>query len=225
MKNIYLFGILFILFFTGCSSTYKVTNFPSKDKFYEDFNETFKEREAKVTLVNDSSFYVDKGVVVKNSLVVCYSTVEDKRPQKFILSDLSSVTFGGKENKSAKIILKSGVEFSGENVSTVRDSINFTEVRRLLKIDSFPIDKVRTASYVSNWKGVFPGMKLGFATASLLGYFVGKNITQQKGGNSTPNERESQEFTGFFLGGTLGLLTGAIVGYIVGYDISYQFTP
>lgn len=223
MKKIYLAATFVFIFFTGCSSTYKVNDFPTKDKFYEDFNETFKEREAKVTLVNDSSFYVDKGVVVKNNLVVCYSTVEDRRPQKFILSDLSSVTFAGKENKSGKIILKSGEEFSGENVLTVRDSINFTEVRRILKIDSFPIDKVKTASYLSSWKGVFPGMKIGFATLTILGYFIGKTITQAEGGHGL--ERSSQEFTGFFLGGTLGLLTGAIVGYIVGYDINYQFTP
>jgi len=224
-RKIFFALVMVQLFFTGCSSTYTVTDFGTKEKFYEEFNNTFKDREAKVILTNDSSFTADKGVIVKNSLVVCYSTVEDKRPQKFLLSDLSEINFAGNDNQSAKITLKTGEEFNAENVLTVRDSINFTEVRRLLKIDSFPIDKVKTASYVSGWKGVFPGMKIGFASMSLLGYFIGKSITEQMGGNSTPNERESQEFTGFFLGGILGLVTGAISGYIVGYDIHYQFNP
>ena len=223
MKNIYLAGVFIFLLFTGCSSTYKVTDFPSKEKFYEEFNDTFKDREAKVILTNDSDFTADKGVVVKNNLVVCYSTLEDKRPQKFILSNLSAVSFSGNDNQSAKIILKTGEEFNAENVLTVRDSINFTEVRRLLKIDTFPMDKVKTASYVSSWKGVFPGMKIGFASMSLLGYFIGKSITQLSGGIS--GDRDSQEFTGFFMGGTLGLLTGAIAGYLLGYTTSYELNP
>lgn len=223
MKNIYFAGAFIIILFTGCSSTYTVTDFGTKEKFYEEFNNNFKEREAKVILVNDSSLTADKGVVVKNNVVVCYSTIEDKRPQKFILSDLSAINFAGNSNQSAKIILKSGEEFNAENVLTTRDSINFTEVRGILKIDTFPVDKVKTASYTSRWKGVFPGMKIGFASLSILGYLIGKNITEQAGGH--PENRESQELGGFVLGIMTGLITGSIVGYIVGYDVHYQFNP
>ena len=223
MEKTHFATTLLLLLFIGCSSTYKVNDFPSKEKFYEEFNNSFEDREAKVTLVNDSSFTADKGVGVKNNLVVCYSTTEDKRPQKFILSDLSAINFAGNDNRSAKIILKTGEEFNGENILTTRDSINFTEVRRILKIDTFPMDKVKTTSYTNKWKGVFPGMKIGFATLTILGYFIGKTITQAEGGHGL--ERSSQEFTGFFLGGTLGLITGAIVGYMVGYDVFYQFNP
>jgi len=223
MKKIYLVGAFILIFFTGCSSTYKVTYFPTKEKFYEEFNDTFKDREAKVILTNDSCFTADKGVVVKNNLVVCYSTFENKRPQKFILFDLSAINFAGNNNQSAKIILKNGEEFNAENVLTTRDSINFTEVRRLLKIDSFPIDKVRTVSYTSRWKGIFPGMKIGFASLGILGYLIGKNITEQAGGH--PENRESQELGGFVLGIMTGSITGSIVGYIVGYDVQYQFNP
>ena len=223
MKNIYFAGAFIFILFTGCSSTYTVTDFGTKEKFYEEFNDTFTEREAKVILTNDSSFTADKGVIVKNSVVVCYSTLVDKRQEKFILSDLSAINFAGNSNQSAKIILKTGEEFNAENILTTRDSINFTEVRGILKIDTFPMDKVKTVSYNDAWKAITAGARNGLVCLPLAGYFIGKPITQNSGGNS--GDRESQEFTGFFLGIPLGLLTGAIVGYIVGYDVHYQFNP
>jgi len=225
MKTIFLQIALFLMLFVGCSSTYRVNDFSSKEKFYNDFNNSFKSKEVKVTLINDSTFTADKGVVVKNNLVVCYSTVEDKRPQKFILSDLSAINFAGNNNQSAKIILKTGEEFNAENVLTTKDSINFTEVRGILNIDTFPMDNIKTVSYNDGWKSISAGARNGLVCMPLAGYYIGKTITQQMGGNSTPKDRESQEFTGFFLGIPLGLITGAIVGYIVGYDVHYQFNP
>ena len=59
MKLILLF--IMPLIFIGCSSIYTVKDFSSKEKFYEDFNNSVKNKELEITLVNDSSFSVLEG--------------------------------------------------------------------------------------------------------------------------------------------------------------------
>ena len=39
MKIIYIISSIFFLILTGCYSTYKVSDFSSRDKFYEDFKD------------------------------------------------------------------------------------------------------------------------------------------------------------------------------------------
>ena len=56
-----LFAISATLLLAGCSSTYRVSDFSSREKFYEDFNNSVKNKELKITLVNDSSFSVLEG--------------------------------------------------------------------------------------------------------------------------------------------------------------------
>ena len=66
MKIFYLIATIFLLTLTGCSSTYKVSDFSSKDKFYEDFNNFTNKKTLKVTLNNDSSFIINKGAMISN---------------------------------------------------------------------------------------------------------------------------------------------------------------
>jgi hypothetical protein len=61
MKNIYMLLFVFLLLIMGCSSTYTVQNFHSKEKFYEDFNNSVKTKEVKVYLNNENSFTVYNG--------------------------------------------------------------------------------------------------------------------------------------------------------------------
>lgn len=64
------YKILFILscvfFFFGCSSTYRITDFSSKEKFYKDFNSFAKNRNVNVRLVNDSTFSSPNGAIISN---------------------------------------------------------------------------------------------------------------------------------------------------------------
>lgn len=65
MRYIYLIFAGISLFIIGCSSTYSVGDFPSKEKFYENFNKSIK-----VILVNDSSYIIDKNVKISNDSLV-----------------------------------------------------------------------------------------------------------------------------------------------------------
>jgi PBP1b-binding outer membrane lipoprotein LpoB len=54
MKNIYGLFFLLALLLMGCSSTYTIKDFPSKERFYEDFNNSVKNKDVSITLMSDS---------------------------------------------------------------------------------------------------------------------------------------------------------------------------
>jgi len=79
MKKLFLAIAFFVVLFPGCSSTYTVTDFGTKEKFYEEFNNSFKEREVKVTLVNDSSFIVQNGIEINHDTLLSFVNLEEKK--------------------------------------------------------------------------------------------------------------------------------------------------
>jgi hypothetical protein len=66
MKIFYYSLPVVFLFLIGCSSTYKVTDFSTKEIFQNNFNNSAKDTRVKVTLINDSSFVVSEGTEIKN---------------------------------------------------------------------------------------------------------------------------------------------------------------
>lgn len=74
MKNIYLIISLIIFFLTGCSSTYTLKDFSSKEKFYNDFNKYMSNKPVKVTFVDDSSFVFSENVKISNDSILLLST-------------------------------------------------------------------------------------------------------------------------------------------------------
>lgn len=51
------FITIFVLLLTGCSSTYRLSDFSSKEKFYSDLNKFVVDKDMEITLTGDSSFY------------------------------------------------------------------------------------------------------------------------------------------------------------------------
>ena len=51
---------IFMIFLIGCSSTYKISDFSSPEKFYKDFNKSADGKILKITLHDDSSFIAIK---------------------------------------------------------------------------------------------------------------------------------------------------------------------
>jgi hypothetical protein len=71
-------GYLIIAVFVGCSSTYKVTDYSSKEKFREDINSSIKDRDIIVTTI-DSSFTSSSGsVIIDDSLLIVAKIQEEK---------------------------------------------------------------------------------------------------------------------------------------------------
>jgi hypothetical protein len=66
MKIYYLIFAVVSLLFIGCSSTYTIKSFSSKEKFYEDFNKSASGKTLTVVLTNDSTFVIGRGARVSN---------------------------------------------------------------------------------------------------------------------------------------------------------------
>jgi hypothetical protein len=125
MKNIYSLLILSTLLFIGCFSTYTIKNFSSKDKFYQDFNNSVKERDIKVVLSNDSSFTLMHGAVLENDTLFAFEEYNEKKYMSLALSDLEKINYTSNDYKSANVLRKNGEELYCENIIINHDSIYF----------------------------------------------------------------------------------------------------
>jgi len=216
MKNIFIVIALLFIFLTGCSSTYKVTDFPSKEKFYEEFNNSFKEREAKVTLVNDSSFFVRSGVEINHDTLLSFEKLEEKIHRRFALSDVADIGFSGSTTTSASVVLKDGDKLTGAEVKVTKDSISFVGVKSLITSNTVAqIDKVKTVTFKNRWYG----LRLWAITGALTGGCIG--LLNVK--SFSTSHWESQELMYFPIGAGVGFIIGAIGGYFFGYPITYEF--
>jgi len=217
VRSIFLAAVLFLILFSGCSSTYRLNNFHSKEEFYEDFNHSVKSKEVKITLTNDSSFISTDGIVIENDTLSTSSKLEEKKNRRFALLDIAEINYISNEYKSASVLLKNDEELRVENIRIFPDSIHFVEIKSLITINDIPIDKVKKAGYKNRWINIFPGAIAGLLSGGIIGLLRGKAITNSHG--------ESQELMGSLFGASVGLITGGIVGYILGYTINYQFNP
>ena len=91
MKNIYGLFFLLALLLMGCSSTYTIKDFPSKERFYEDFNKFAQNKDVEITLINDSSFTINDGTVLENDTLISYGKLEGKDKRSFALSDITEI--------------------------------------------------------------------------------------------------------------------------------------
>ena len=66
MKNTIIILFIFSLFFTGCSSSYSIKGYSSKDRFYRDFNRSADKKDLNITLLNDSLVQITGGGILKH---------------------------------------------------------------------------------------------------------------------------------------------------------------
>lgn len=236
MKNIYLFEASILFFLTGCSSTYKVTDFPSKEKFYEAFNYTFKEKEVKITLTNDSILTTSDGVEIENDTLFSYMKMEEMSDERFALSEIEEIVYLGKSSLTAKILLKNGVEFKANDIKVNHDSLQCVSFKsRLRRVDLVPIENVRTTSYKNRWKAFNQGGIAGAMTGGVIGLFGyqddSESHSEPNGVSDTDRKPPSYEtclfgpVVRFIKGSLIGYAAGGFVGLLLGYTINYQFNP
>ena len=66
IKFFYLILITSLVILTGCSSTYRLSDYSSRKAFYKDINDSATGRSSNVSLLNDSSFIDVTGIKVLN---------------------------------------------------------------------------------------------------------------------------------------------------------------
>ena len=215
------------LLFTGCSSTYTVTDFGTKDKFYKEFNDAFKEREAKVTLVNDSSFSIENGVLIEHDTLFSFVNFEGKGSRCIALEDVADIKNSGTDINHLSILLKNGEELKAENIRRSIDSIFFEETTEFIKSPIAPINSLTKVSYKNRWIGTLTGIPAGFVACGALGYSLGKTTTDNTDPgimtDQHPKSENEQRLENFVSSAFVGLIVGGIGGYFLGYPITYEF--
>src|ERR1035437_523103 len=203
----------------GCSSTYTIKDFPSKEKFYQSFNKSEKDKNIKVVLRNDSSFTVMHGAVLENDTLFAFGEYNEKKYMSLTLSDLEKINYTSNDYKSANVLRKNGAELYCENIIINHDSIYFDRIKTVLTEENIaPVNKVKTISY----KNRLIRIPLGILTGGIVGLATGILYA------TSPQGRKDD--SGFASGAIisvtfLGAVIGSIISYCFGYDYYYQFSP
>jgi hypothetical protein len=168
MKALYLIIILFplLLEVTSCSSTYTVTDFSSKEDFYNYVNKNISNREVNVTLNNDSTFTTnDIGAQVNQNFLTLklYSYKDTTVP----LSEIQNMNYESNLGKPPTYIkLKNGNTINAENIRRSANSLEFDV--RVSYPYNIPINKINKVSYKSTSVGIINGIFIGIGSGLLL---------------------------------------------------------
>ncbi len=216
--------ILFISFVTiyvlGCSSIYRLSDFPSKKNFYEDFNKSAYNKSLTITLINDSSFSVPCGALISNDYLQTILNIK-KRTLKLKHSSIKEIKTFYKTNfanPQYKVILSNGEELKGKDIKFLPDSSVIYTVKENIYGSEILLNKVREVSYNNHWLGIptmlITGTLFGFATGYLINSSIGVN-----------NLNDNQAYYIGWGSTVIGTLIGSVAGYLIGYNYIYKFNP
>ena len=214
----FLIAIISALMLTGCSSIYTVNDFSSKDKFYENFNNSVENKTINITLLNDSSVSINTGVVLVNDTLFSILNSEEEKNTGIAISEIEKIDYLSNDYKSATILLKNSEKLNCKNIKIAHDSINFvlTEIRQSERY-IVPINNVKTINYKNRWLRTPTGVLVG----ALIGFSSGIWFA-----TGLKSKDDSGKASGAGVGGALlGGIIGGIFGYWIGYDYIYQFNP
>ncbi len=208
------FLIIMMFLFIGCSSIYKVSNFPSKEKFYEDFNKSVKNKFVKVTLRNDSAFNLQTGIMVSNdSLILIKQIISEQKIKKNNIKNIKYFYDNMDiSNYTIKIFLNDGSIVNAKNGEIFNDSLYIFNIIKEQK-EYLTIREVKEVSYKSNWLGV----PFGFGTGLGLGMVATKIESGLSYQGSIPSW--------FIVVPITSIIAGSILGWFEGYNYTYQFNP
>ncbi|MHB9013225.1 MAG: hypothetical protein ACYC49_13510 [Ignavibacteriaceae bacterium] len=217
MRIIYLISSIFLLILTGCYSAYKVSDFSSRDKFYEDFNKSANDKAVKVTLSNDSSFFVSNGAVIVNDTLCSLHSYTVSGNKKLSMNNIKNINYLSSDYKSGTILSKNGELYHATKINFEKDSIYFA-YSEYVKQDITSVSNVKEIVYNNHLLGVPVYIGIGTATGFVWGLIVNSN-----NGNGTSLNPKLTPVLGGILYAASGLVLGAITGWFLGYDYIYYF--
>ena len=107
MKNIYIILFISSALLTGCSSSYTIKDFPSKDKFYQSFNKSVGQRDIDITLTNDSQVSKFGGGILKHDTLFTIT-------ESFPIESVKNINFRTKGGGGSELVgILSGVIVGG----------------------------------------------------------------------------------------------------------------
>ncbi len=220
MKHINFFIVAFFsLTFVSCSSIYSIKDFSSKEKLYQDFNNSVKDKSINVKFINDSSLTINNGAVIKNDTLYSTGYRLDKNYRKVALSEIKNINYTGSDYKSANLLLKNDEQINAGDINIANDTMEYSVTKKILTWSEVaPLDKIKEASYKNRWLGI-PGW---FLAGTGLGVIVGAIIFTSRNNGSPDNAYMTLNS---FLTIPFGSFVGIIWGWIDGYNYIYRFNP
>ena len=218
MKKIDFLIPAIILIFAGCSSIYSIKNFSSKEKFYENYNKTAKDKQVNIILNNDSSLSSIKESRISNDTLILIEQKHVLELKIIPFKEISGINdvFDQNSIHSFDILLKNGSQLNEKSIKYLPDSsIQITMTRDINTNRFIPLNLVKKIYYKNNWLGIVPGLLIAAPVSYILYAIVGSS-----------NHFNSPFFdygTALFFGVPLGTAIGGIIGYIMGYNYIYQF--
>ncbi len=219
MNKFSLILILMTFSLIGCTSNYLVKDFPSKNKFCEDFNNSVNKERVNITLTNDSSFSINNGVVIINDTLFALSDLEIERPILFAISDIAEIKYNNNDYKSGFLVLKTGEKININNIVFTHDSIQAIVINKSL-VNKYLIamDRVRTIDFKDRSEGTFSGILSG----GLLGYLLGRLLVTNINHKPNPDQNNSYYLI-LYAAPIVGILTGIMISNFIGYQHYYHF--
>ena len=220
MKYFLFFLITYIgAAFWGCSSTYTLKDFSSREKFYEDFNNFAADKNINIILINDTSITASYGGSISNDTLDAITNVQEIG-KKLLKIEIKEIKYYYKTNfthPECRVILQNGKEFNEKNISILPDSsVEYTVTKKINR--SFPINKVKEITYKNHWLGVPARFFSGIISGAVIGFWAYSIITSN-------NEGANDAGFAFTAGIGLGGLIGGVLGWLKGYNYTYQFNP
>jgi len=220
MKDIYFFGFIFLLVFTGCSSIYTVRDFSSPKELYQNFNNFAKDKKLEIKFKGDSTVTLNNGAFIENDTLYSLEYNLDKKSGKIALSEIKILNYTSSDYKSATLLLKNGKQADVEDINVANDTMEYSiskKIPRQIKVAS--INSLREASYKNHWLGVPPRFLICTATGLMVGLTMGGAVNDYTQAGASRG--------GYYFVSSLsaGALVGIIWGWIDGYNYIYQFNP
>ena len=223
------------LFLIGCSSTYRVSDFSSKDKFYEHFNKSASDKSLKIILCNDSTINVDNGTSISNDSLIF--AVPILKEEKISRDNIEELVYNSYDiNIINTVILKNGKLITSNNIQLLSDSsVAFWDY--VTTNEYLSLNNVKKISYKNHWlglpvpliSGTLLGVGLGILFVEVNDTFSsGSSGSQSGSGANMQSSSNSQDGTDeyAFLGlSTIGILGGGLLGWINGWTYTYEFVP
>ncbi|MGA7720342.1 MAG: hypothetical protein WCA84_04120 [Ignavibacteriaceae bacterium] len=211
---------IFMIFLIGCSSTYKISDFSSPEKFYKDFNKSADGKILKITLHDDSSFIATQGANVSNDSLTYHTMVQ--KEEAINKADIKDIKYYGTDmtNLSATILLNNGESATAKNITLSPDS-SINAVLFESRTERLPILKIKEVSYVNHSTGTLMGVLLGIPVGLLTELIIRPAFFENSKGNSVSNSSN----TILNVISILCPVVGGIIWGEKGYKYTYQFNP
>ncbi len=153
MKKINYILLAISLISFSCTTTYLISDFSSKENFYEEFNKTAKNKSLTLVLTDDNLLYPSNGAYISNNTLYA-KDIFIKRSKSISKKEIKSIKYSGTDfsNLSGLVELKNGNKLNCTDIKFLSDSSLSFNADTTTDL-SINIERIKEISYRNRWFG------------------------------------------------------------------------